>query len=819
MRMKDLSLRHKMVLGCVLIVLVPLVIVGTITFVNSSRTLEDISKVQTVQIANSLAKMVQLAIERELNFLSATAKDPLIVDCVSRQDYSGLVGKITDLYKKIGTDYEGMAIFDQQGIIRVDAVDKKRVGISVAEREYIKSARQGKMGIGPVNASKATGRPIFGIVAPIMSKDGKYLGCVLGVIKADFLVKHNLSLKLGQTGYAFMVDQQGLTIAHPNPDYILKLDTLTDPELRINSQRMIRGETGTGEYTFRGVKKIIGFAPVELTGWSVAVIQNKSEVMALAYANRNLILMVSGFSLLMTILAVFFLSGTISAPVQKTLTTLNQAIEQATEGIFIVGLDRKVQYANPAMARIVDRPVLDLIGKIPNLENTDMANPEEMWKIIQEGKIWRGRVRGVKKNSSNYTMDLTITPVRDENGKIRCFLAIGKDVAKELMMESQLRQSQKMEAIGTLAGGIAHDFNNMLGSIMGYTELAHMKASDPELERYLDQVLKASDRSKALVAQILTFSRQSSQEKKPLSVTPIFKEVLKLLRSTLPSNIQIRQNFSCPSDVVHADPTQIYQVLMNLCTNAAHAMREEGGILEVTLEPEHIPNLHINYAYNLTQGNYLKLTVRDNGCGMEASTIEHIFEPFFTTKKEGEGTGLGLSVVYGIVKDHGGAIHIASQPDKGTTFTILLPLIEEEVTHRKAAASPIPEGRGRILVVDDEEALAQMSREMLTSLGYEVTLHYSSLDALEAFCKKPQDFDLVITDMTMPNMSGAGLARELLTIRHDIPIILVTGFSESINEEDAKGIGIREFLMKPVSLANLSQTVSKILKLDIAPME
>ncbi len=306
-------------------------------------------------------------------------------------------------------------------------------------------------------------------------------------------------------------------------------------------------------------------------------------------------------------------------------------------------------------------------------------------------------------------------PVHNADGMLASVILVHEDVTERErnekainQLQEQLRQAQKMEAIGTLAGGIAHDFNNILGSIMGYSELAKMNASDAEMERYLDQVLKASDRAKALVAQILTFSRQNSQEKKPLTVTPIFKEVLKLLRSSLPSNIQIRQNLSCPNDTVYADPTQVYQVLMNLCTNAAHAMREEGGILEITLDPEQIPNPHMHYEYNLQEGTYLKLTVRDNGCGMEPSVVEHIFEPFFTTKKEGEGTGLGLSVVYGIVKNHGGSIHVSSAPDKGTTFTVLLPLIEEETMLREEAASPIPRGTGHILLVDDEEALAKM---------------------------------------------------------------------------------------------------------------
>ncbi len=500
-----------------------------------------------------------------------------------------------------------------------------------------------------------------------------------------------------------------------------------------------------------------------------------------------------------------------------------QFFNSCPDGIILIDTNGALCAANPAFAEILGYAnVEDLVGRSVQ----ELTPPE--WQPLTDRALERIRAgipfyevtekEYLRRDGTKVPVSLQTWIIRDEDDSISGVGVFVRDVTREKQMaavqhqlERQLRQTQKMEAIGTLAGGIAHDFNNILGSVMGYTELARMNVHDEQSARYLDQVLKASDRAKALVTQILTFSRQSSQEKKPLSVTPIFKEVLKLLRSSLPSNIQIRQNFSCPNDAVHADPTQIYQVLMNLCTNAAHAMREEGGILEVTLEPEHIPNPHMHYEYNLKQGDYTKLTVRDNGCGMEPSTIEHIFEPFFTTKKEGEGTGLGLSVVYGIVKDHGGTIHVASQRDKGTTFTVLLPLIERETMPREETVLPIPKGRGHILLVDDEEALARMSREMLTSLGYDVTLRYSSLDALEAFRKNPQQFDLVFTDMTMPNMSGALLAREMLKIRHDIPIILVTGFSERINEEDAKSIGIREFLMKPVSLANLSQTVRKVL--------
>ena len=809
--MKDLSLRSKLVFGGILIVVIPLVIVGTVTFINSYRTLEDISKVQMVQIAKSLSNMIQIAIEKELTLLATTAKDPAIIDGASRQAYNGLAEKLADLYNKMGMDYEGLAIIDQNAIVRVDAVDKRRVGISVAEREYLKSARQGKTGIGPVNTSKATGRPVFGMVAPIMSSEGRYLGCVLGVLKADFLVKHNLSLKLGQTGYAFMVDQQGLVIAHPEPAYILKLNMLAEPELRENAERMIRRETGTAEYTYQGIRKIMGFTPIELTGWSVAVTQDKNEVMALAYANRNLILLVSGLFLLMTIIAVFFLSGTISLPVQKTLTTLNQAIEQATEAIIIIGLDKRVQFANPAMAKIIDRPVQDFIGEILNFENINIYS-EEIWKNLEKGRLWKGCITGTRKDRTDYSLDMTVTPVRDGSGKISCFLAIGKDISRELMMEIQLRQSQKMEAIGTLAGGIAHDFNNILSAIMGYTDMALAKPGlDNSRRHYLEQVFKAGGRAKDLVKQILTFSRQQEQERKPVLIAPIIKEGIKLLRSSLPTTINITQNITDEQIMVLADPTQMHQVLMNLCTNASHAMRESGGVLGIQLFHENVISERTLSPLTLARGIYAKLTVSDTGHGIDATIIDKIFDPFFTSKAPGEGTGLGLSVVYGIIRDHGGAIEVSSEPGMGTTVTCYFPIIETEEILQEQTHESIPGGSERILFIDDEEALVELGSMMLTSLGYQVTSMTSSLDALKAFRSHPYSFDLVITDMTMPNMRGDHLAMEILKIRPDIPIVLCTGFSEMISEDKAKDLGIRQLIMKPISMNNLASEIRKVL--------
>ncbi len=388
------------------------------------------------------------------------------------------------------------------------------------------------------------------------------------------------------------------------------------------------------------------------------------------------------------------------------------------------------------------------------------------------------------------------------------------DVTKRKKLEVQLRQSQKMEALGALAGGIAHDFNNILFPIIGYAEITMDYVPDGSLaQKNLEQILVASDRARELIKQILTFSRQGEQKKKPLKAQLIIKEALKLVRSTLPATIKIQRKIKECGPVL-ADPAQMHQVIMNLCTNAYHAMRDKGGILEVTLEEVEIDSGEQSTKHNMTPGLYLKLSVSDTGHGMDSIVMERIFDPFFTTRKRDEGTGLGLSVVHGIVRSYDGHISVCSELDKGTVFNIYLPLVEMQNSKNeiKNSYEPVPTGNERILLVDDEDQIAVMEKQMLERLGYHVTIRTSSPDALGLFRTKPKNFDLVITDMTMPNMTGLELAGELMRIRPDIPIILCTGFSEIISEEKAKASGIREFAMKPMLRAQIAKTVRQVIE-------
>jgi signal transduction histidine kinase/ActR/RegA family two-component response regulator len=379
--------------------------------------------------------------------------------------------------------------------------------------------------------------------------------------------------------------------------------------------------------------------------------------------------------------------------------------------------------------------------------------------------------------------------------------------------ERQLQQVLKIQAIGTLAGGIAHDFNNILFPIVGYTELTMDEVSEDSVaHNNLEEILKAANRAKDLVQQILTFSRQSDQERKPIKVQNIITETLKLLRASIPASIEIIHKIQDDCGSVMGDATQIHQVIMNLCTNAYQAMQDTGGKLEVILSEVNIGYQETIDKIGMQPGKHLQLLVKDEGCGMDAAVMDRIFEPYYTTKEQGKGTGLGLSVIHGIVKNHRGDITVKSTPGKGTIFQVYLPLIEDlDIGAELEPTNGATKGEERILLVDDEEQIVAMERQMLETLGYRVTARTDSQEALKVFAEQPHNFDLVITDMTMPHMTGDQLAQKMLDIEPQIPVILCTGFNEIITEEKALAMGIQKFVMKPVVKNDLATTIRTVL--------
>jgi PAS domain S-box-containing protein len=389
-------------------------------------------------------------------------------------------------------------------------------------------------------------------------------------------------------------------------------------------------------------------------------------------------------------------------------------------------------------------------------------------------------------------------------------IQIATDITELKKMESQLRQAQKMESIGKLAGGIAHDFNNILSSILGFSELALDEVEKGStMEDNLQEIYAGGLRAKEIVTQILTFARQSDKDKKPTRVDSIIIEALKLIRPSTPTTIEIRKELES-SSLVMGNATQIHQIIMNLCANAAQAMQDDGGIMEVTLKDVLVAG-DTRIPAALEKGKYIKLTISDTGCGIEPEHIDSIFDPYFTTKDTGEGTGMGLAMVRGIVDSYGGSITVESAPSRKTVFTVYLPIAGNQENEIIYETGPLPKGSEHILFVDDEPQIARMGSRILENLGYQVTTRTSSIEALEVFKAKPGEFQLVITDMTMPHMTGDKFAIELKKIRANIPIILCTGYSNKINAEIAHEIGINAFTYKPFSKAELAATVKEVL--------
>jgi nitrogen-specific signal transduction histidine kinase len=402
--------------------------------------------------------------------------------------------------------------------------------------------------------------------------------------------------------------------------------------------------------------------------------------------------------------------------------------------------------------------------------------------------------------------------MRDASGSLLNYVIVCRDVTTEAVLGQQLRQVQKMEAIQTLAGGIAHDFNNLLAAIMGNVELAMDDVpADSDVGHNLEQIFKASRRGKDLVKQILLFSRRDQQEPVLVEAGPLVTETMKLLRSSIPGAIDIRHRVEPGRSTILADAVRLQQILMNLVSNAVHAMREKGGVLDVLVKEYQLPRDN-GSPPDLLPGPYLMIGVRDNGQGMSEALMERVFEPFFTTKRPGEGPGMGLAVVHGIVKALKGAITVSSEPGKGSTFAVYLPIATSETERTvKEESRPLPRGSERILFVDDEKPIIEMNSALLERLGYHVTAVGNSAKALELFTAAPDAFDLVITDQAMPDLTGIELVERMRSVRKNIPTIMVTGFSETIDSERAKKMGIQQFLMKPLVRRELAEVIRNVL--------
>ncbi|MDQ5987408.1 MAG: Sensor histidine kinase RcsC [Syntrophus sp. SKADARSKE-3] len=498
--------------------------------------------------------------------------------------------------------------------------------------------------------------------------------------------------------------------------------------------------------------------------------------------------------------------------------------DESPLGIVIALPSFSFEQANPSFCNMMGYSV----NELRSMTFADITHPDYLKHDIEYvNKVGRGDIPFyqtekvyITKTGTTLWANLIVSSIRDEHGELRYYLSMVTDITdrkqaeeERIKIEERLIQSQKMETIGTLAGGIAHDFNNILSAVIGFTELAQMKLEDREsIEYALGEILKAGIRARDLVKQILTFSSQTSIKREPMMLAPLIKENLKFLRASLPVTIDISQDLFLSDSNIIADPVHIHRIVMNICTNAAYAMREKGGMLDIRLaEVELDDEIELN-SKGLKRGRYLQLSIADTGSGIPKEIIHRIFDPFFTTKERGKGTGMGLSVVHGIVKDLGGAISVYSEPSKGTTFHVLFPKYEGNSNVPDSPSIVTRSGSGKILFVDDEEAIIDSGSRILEQIGYEVVVTTSPIEALEIFRTRPDKFDLVLTDMTMPKMTGLELSEQLLKIRPDIPIVLCTGFSLGISAERIKNTGIKGLIMKPMIASELANAVNSALK-------
>ncbi len=706
----------------------------------------------------------------------------------------------------------------------------------------------------PIYFDQVSGEPLMKISVPLVElRQQEAVGVLIGEIKLNSLHTIITAITIGKTGYAYLTDRDGQVVVHPNPSVVLKRSNFLPPykaeiipglngkeaivvaqKLSVGSQDLFCVTEFPTQDAFANLidsiriifvvlflslsgAVILGFQlirnfvrPIELLAETAGNISQGDFSQQVNLAREDEIGQLAISFDAMTVKLV----STIRE-LEKEKNFIGNAIEAITQPFYVINaIDHTILLANSAsrFGVLTGRETCHCLVYGCDEPCEEHQRPCPITEIQKTGKPVIVR-HTTNENGTDRTFDVHGYPIFDQRGEVANVIIYYVDITEKIKLEQQVRQSQKMEAVGTLAGGIAHDFNNILMVINGYAQIVYNEVHDnPSVADDMREIITAGTRARDLVRQILTISRSTTQQKMPLELPPVVKEIIKMLRSSIPSTIKIEQDISS-NRMVFVDPSQIHQVVMNLCTNAYQEMCKTGGTLSISLEDFDITEEDNNYE-ELTPGEFVKLSIRDTGKGIAENLKNKIFEPYFTTKQDGDGTGLGLAVVHSIVQGYGGHISVDSGKEQGTIFTILLPCYvsndSEEIIETVAPERDLA-GTERIMIVDDEETIIILAQKVFGQYGYRIEGFTDSLEAVEHFTKQPEGYDLVITDMTMPNLTGIELAEKVMALRNDIPVILASGYSDLINREKAQEIGIAEFIGKPFTVQSLLQTVRKLL--------
>ncbi|NOX33228.1 MAG: response regulator [Deltaproteobacteria bacterium] len=908
MSFMNFKFRNKLLLSF-LLVFVPLILIGSAIFYFQAKKILRANIEKELQDATqSLSTLINTSAKVSIkNRLHAIAEKNLDITQYYYSKYrSGLLSKaeaiktIEEIFLSQSVGISGyIYCINSKGIVTFHP-NKKLIGSDVSKFSFVKQQmkiKDGYLEYNWKNSDETKKRPKALYMVYYKPLDwiisvSSYRGEFNNLVDIDDFKESILSYKTGKTGYAYVLDENGVAVVHPKLQGINLLRQSEYPNEFL--KKILKKKNGKIKYFWKNPgepkprEKIVIFKYLPEFKWIVASSSYVEEVFSPLRTLRNFLIII----LVLVLLSSAGITYIISRSVTKPLSSLIEKLEEGARGDFSVRMDggskdefgklsrhfnffmdqleqnhekieaeiqknietREALVANDLKLRSLFNQSFQLTGILsPSgvLEEINQSwldfggcslddvaykpfwhapwwrHDPKAWQQLKnsvkkatKGGFVRYETTSISRDGEIRNIDISLKPVVNPAGDMALIIAEGRDITefKKAARERknlavQLEKSQKMEAIGTLAGGIAHDFNNILSAVLGYAQLAELSLDSPiKVKGYIGQIVKGAKRAAGLTQQILTFSRQTEYEKQPLSLYLVVKEALKLLRSSIPATIEINENIVSKAKVL-ADPTQMHQVIMNLCTNAYHAMDEIGGILTVQLQELEISGDKDFFNRVMKKGRYLELEVTDTGFGMDEKILLKVFDPYFTTKEVGKGTGFGLALVHAIVDEHDGYIKVESSVGQGASFYVYLPLVERDTPQYTFIKEKklFKGGTERIMVVDDEEDIRLVAQEFLTYYGYTVTAFDNGSTAFKAFEKDPDQFDLIVTDMTMPGMTGDELAMRVMTLRKNMPVILCTGYSEAVSEIKALEMGIRKYIQKPVSNDELAASIREIL--------